>query len=138
MINTTTHVITEFALPSVFTGQTDPWSIAAGSDGNLWFTAGGTGQYVGKINPATGVVRDFATGASSRPLAITAGSDGNLWFTESGAGVTGSINPASGVVTAYNVPAQQGITSESDGNLWFVDSAMIGVATLATSQVVTT
>ena len=55
--------------------------IAAGSDGNLWFTEPGTAQ-VGRVTPS-GVVTEFATPTkSSQPWGIASGSDGNLWFTE--------------------------------------------------------
>ena len=48
-IDPTTHVITEFALP---TANSSPYAIAAGPDGNLWFTEFG-GNQIGTINPVT-------------------------------------------------------------------------------------
>ena len=56
--------------------------IAAGPDGNLWFTEY-FGQRIGQITP-TGTVTEFSSGISSDayPLGITAGPDGNLWFVE--------------------------------------------------------
>jgi streptogramin lyase len=60
--------------------------IAAGPDGNLWFTEN-LANKLAKITPA-GVVTELACipTASSGPTSITVGSDGRLWFTETGAG----------------------------------------------------
>ena len=59
-----------------------PIGIAAGPDGNLWFTED-VGNRIGRITTA-GVVTEFPfRRASSEPVGIAAGPDGNLWFTES-------------------------------------------------------
>ena len=63
--------------------QNTPWAIAAGPDGNLWFTeyGGGVGK-IGRIT-TTGAITEYATPtALSGPWAIAAGPDGNMWFTE--------------------------------------------------------
>ena len=73
--------MTEFPLDS------SPWGIAAGSDGNLWFTRGGQ---IGRITPA-GTVTWF--GSRLAPQEITAGPDGHLWFTEPGEGQIGRVTP---------------------------------------------
>ena len=84
--------ITEFS-----TGLTPgavPFGIAAGPDGNLWFTEL-SGDRIGRITPA-GVITEFSTGltAGAGPLGIAAGPDGNLWFTEfAGTGSGGSPRP---------------------------------------------
>src|SRR5262249_53513744 len=76
----------------------------------------------------------------SGPSGITAGPDGNIWFTAP----LGRINPTTGAITEYPVPfanySLYAITSGPDGNLWFTDPGnnAIGVATLATSQLVVT
>ncbi len=129
MINTTTHVITEFALPSVFVGHSGQWAITTDPDDNLWFTSYGS-QYIGEFNPTTLTVSDFAI--SSYASGITLGPDGNLWFTEN-AGTIGRINPTTGALTEYPVPAGQ-ITTGPDGNLWFTYGSSIGVATLSTTE----
>src|SRR5437763_750032 len=82
-------------------------SIAAGPDGNLWYSAFSDNQ-VGRIDPATGAITAFAVGGGSgpdpgpaldtrtggslefphtaggAPTEITAGPDGALWFAELG------------------------------------------------------
>src|SRR5438874_1121703 len=68
----------EFALPA---DRSIPQWIAAGPDGNLWFTEYEVDQ-IGRITPE-GIIAEFPIpGDNSYPLAITAGPDGNLWFTE--------------------------------------------------------
>jgi len=79
----TVGTITEFSAgitPGAF-----PVSIAAGPDGNLWFTENLAGK-LGKITPA-GAVTELACipTANSGPTNITVGPDGRLWLTETGA-----------------------------------------------------
>jgi virginiamycin B lyase len=97
-----------------------PQGIAAGRDGNLWFTEPGTDR-IGRITPA-GVITEFSTGITpeSDPTAITAGSDGNIWFTENSAGQIGRITPQ-GKVTEFPVDDLSGITAGTDGNIWFTE-----------------
>jgi streptogramin lyase len=113
--------ITEFALP---TSRARPTGIAAGPDGNLWFTEFNANQ-IGQITPA-GVVNEFAIPtANSGPEEITAGPDGNMWFTESGAGQIGQITPA-GTITEFPTPSQtvpHDITAGPDGNLWYTTNS---------------
>src|ERR1700737_82313 len=73
------QVITEFSIGS--TAGFGPEFIAAGPDGNLWFTE--LNDRIGRMTPL-GVVTEFSAGisAGARPFKITAGPDGNLWFTE--------------------------------------------------------
>jgi virginiamycin B lyase len=75
---TTSGALTEFAIP---TGASGPSAIAAGPDGNLWFTEYNANQ-VARITPG-GVVTEFPVPTpGSGPYGIARGGDGNLWFTE--------------------------------------------------------
>src|SRR5271165_1196985 len=107
-----------------------PAQIAAGSDGNLWFTNPQLGSNkgiseVGKITPG-GTVTTYPT--NDYPGAITAGPDGNLWLLE-------SINVAkittSGVETEYPLTqgGGNGITTGPDGNIWFTEGGGLGYVT---------
>ena len=70
------QIVTEFPVP----GRRRPVDIAAGPDGNLWFTE--SPAKIGRITTA-GVVTEFPIPtAQSLPVGIAAGPDGNLWFTE--------------------------------------------------------
>jgi streptogramin lyase len=68
------------------------WGIAAGPDGNVWFTEGGsnategrsaTGKAIGRIEPS-GTITYFSEGLieSSKPLGLTAAPGGKLWFAD--------------------------------------------------------
>ncbi|HEX2772726.1 MAG TPA: hypothetical protein VHN18_09890 [Micromonosporaceae bacterium] len=118
-----------------------PVEIAAGVDGNLWFTEY-DGDAIGRITPS-GVVTEFLDGISvgSGPLGITPGPDGNLWFTEYDAGRIGRITPA-GVVTEFSAGISPGssprsIVTGADGNLWYTDTNGRRIGRITPAGVVT-
>ena len=118
-----------------------PVEIAAGPDGNLWFTEV-DGDAIGRITPS-GVVTEFLDGISSGsgPLGITPGPDGNLWFTEYDAGRIGRITPA-GVVTEFSEGITAGssprsIVTGADGNLWYTDTNGRRIGRITPAGVVT-
>jgi streptogramin lyase len=105
-----------------------PTGIAAGHEGNLWFTepfASG-GEKIGRITPA-GTVTNFGAGMGSPayPTDIAAGADGNMWFTEyTGKKIgritpTGTINEFPVLVATNNMPI--GIAAGPDGNMWYTE-----------------
>src|SRR4051794_3738471 len=96
-----------------------PDAIAAGPDGNLWFSERGAAR-IGRITPS-GQITEFSAGLApdAQVNGLTAGPDGNVWFTEEGR-VVGRITPA-GEITEYAAPAgglPRGIASGPDGQLW--------------------
>jgi streptogramin lyase len=137
--------ITEFPLSHNFAR---PYLIAAGQDGNLWFTDEGASK-IGMINPATCAVTDFTLpSAPNQSEGIAAGPDGNLWFTEYGYNSVhdnqiGMINPATHAITEFDQgPAITDLwqmAAGPDGNLWFTEDrtrriGMINPATHAISE----
>ena len=117
----------------------NPGAMAAGPDGNMWFTESrwkedilSAPSQVAKITPA-GVVTEYGTGigAHQRAKAIVAGPDGNVWFVESSfefpnntyRGI-GRITP-SGAITEFALTRYEPryIAAGSDGNLWFTVGA---------------
>jgi virginiamycin B lyase len=112
---------TEFLVP---TPSGFPIGIAAGPDGNVWFTEN-AGNKIGKLTVA-GRFREFPIPtANSGCYGITAGLDGNLWFTEETFNKIGRITPA-GAFSEFSVPTPVshpyfGITAGPDGNIWFVE-----------------
>ena len=128
--------ITEFPIPHPASG---PSGIAAGPDGNLWFTES-NGNRIGRITTA-GVVTEFPIPtASSDPRAIASGPDGNLWFVEFAGEQIGRITPA-GVFTEFPIPtatgAPDGIAAGPDGNLWFTEYYGDRIGRITTVGVVT-
>jgi virginiamycin B lyase len=115
--------------------------IAAGPEGNLWFTLNtpfGKNKRVaiGRIAP-TGKVTKFRAGLSAKtePSEIAAGSDGNLWFTYDpgiaafGGGGVGRITPQGRITEFPEPPELHGspfeIVAGPDGNLWFGHAAIL-------------
>lgn len=116
-----------------FRGQ--PLDLAAGPDGNVWFTDSGTGSAapaVGRITPS-GRITEFNVGlppgsfdAGDYLRNISRGPGGYLWFTISGSA------PAIGRITVSGMTAlyRQGLSADADpgpivpgwdGNLWLID-----------------
>ena len=122
----------------VLTTPTQPLGIAAGPDGNLWFTASvcctGTLDEIARITPH-GQVAEFSLPTLASPGGIVAGPDGNLWFTE--ANKIGRITP-SGAITEFGPVSRPGtITRGADGNLWFTESPSTAVGRITPSGVIT-
>jgi streptogramin lyase len=93
---------TEFTVP---TASSSPTAIAAGPDGNLWFTEA-SGNKIGRVTP-TGMFTEFTVPtASSAPQEIAAGPDGNLWFTELNANNVGRVTPT-GTFTEFRPDREQ-------------------------------
>jgi streptogramin lyase len=123
---TPTGTITEYPLPAgndfsplgeLANGS--PNRIAAGPDGNLWFT--GWGNQIGRITP-TGTITQYPTSGGG----IAAGPDGNLWFTAYDK--IGRITPSGAIAEYGSLPISSlgGIVTGADSNLWFAGGNMIG------------
>jgi streptogramin lyase len=109
-----------------------PADIAAGPDGNLWFTDQGTTKAIGRATP-TGTISEFTISVpgntSPLPNGIAAGPDGNLWFADRGTKkAIGQITP-SGTITEFAITvagsSPRGVAAGPDGNLWFTDDATV-------------
>jgi streptogramin lyase/N-acetylneuraminic acid mutarotase len=103
---------------------TSPIGIAAGPDGNLWFTQPAA-HSIGRITPR-GVFTSFPLpNPVGEPYEITSGPDGNLWFTDIPDNSIGVITTA-GVIREFPVLSPRssvhGITSGPDGNIWFTEA----------------
>jgi hypothetical protein len=100
----TSHAIHYFNTPP---GST-PEGIAAGPDGNVWFSDRGNSA-IGMINPTTLDTAEYAIAThggnpASKPSAVTAGADGNLWFPDQGPTVPNSSSPPSIAVVDLTPP----------------------------------
>ena len=136
-VNAPPNGILLLTLPS-----SDPFGIAAGADGNVWFTDAG-GDEIGRISPSTGAVTEFSAGITkgASPFGIAAGPDGNMWFTEYGGNRIGRITPA-GVVTEFSAGISPGadpygIAAGPDGNMWFAEPHTGQIGRITPSGVVT-
>jgi|GEM_PF-5802090 len=112
--------VTEFSLARRHNGLQ---GIAAGRDGNLWFTESRANQ-IGRITSG-GTITEFQIPTSdSGPEFIAAGLDGALWFTQSKANKIGRITTA-GALTEFSIPTRDsgpnGIAPGPHGDVWFTE-----------------
>ena len=118
----------QFSIP-VATNR--PQWIAAGSDGNMWFTEN-PGSKIARITPA-GVVTEFTIPtANAQPQMIIGASDGNLWFTEfsttpapgtskiAKVTTTGTFTEFSTLFAPPPPDNPLGLVDRGDGNIWYV------------------
>jgi streptogramin lyase len=118
--------------------------VAAGSDGNIWFTGHSSGgvALIGRMSTSgAGVVTFPLANVASRLRGIVAGPDRALWFTDPGAGAIGRITTA-GVITEFTAgiaagAAPEDIAAGSDGNLWFTEPGTNRIGRITTGGVVT-
>jgi virginiamycin B lyase len=119
-------MITEFPVAGAVGS---PLDIAAGMDGNLWFTESTTA--IGRVT-TVGTISGFpvplatnSTAVYAGPDGIAAGPDGKLWFTEIGGNTIRSITTA-GTISEFPIPTPSSvpvrIASGPDGNLWFTEA----------------
>jgi virginiamycin B lyase len=107
----------EFDLPN----PSQPGWVAAGPDGQIWFTHQSTApSAISKMAVQGAPVVQYTTSITNTgPRGITAGPDGNVWYSKQGG--IGRMQP-NGVSTEFNVPNggdSAGITLGPDNNLWF-------------------
>ena len=109
--------ITEFPIP---TPASDPCSLVFYfHDQDFWFTEQ-AGNNVASITNA-GTVTEYALPEpDSQPCGIIEGPNASIWFTETAAPRIGTINPQTGVIQEFPIPAPaQYIGSANDGNFYF-------------------
>jgi virginiamycin B lyase len=106
--------------------------LAAGPDGNIWFTEPLQSQIV-RMTPS-GQMTEFPVPAAA-PYQIVVGPDGALWFIAASGPRLGRIS-SQGAVTFYSLPEDRhsgigGLAVGADGNLWYTDGQHVGRVTPA-------
>ncbi|MFL5971344.1 MAG: Virginiamycin B lyase [Gaiellaceae bacterium] len=114
----------EYAVP---TANSQPVSIVAGPDGNLWFTEF-RGNKIARMTTA-GTVTEFSIPTvNSQPDDMDVGPDGNLWFAEVLGNRIGRIT-TDGAITEFLVPTPNSrptvVAAGPDGNLWFTERGTV-------------
>jgi virginiamycin B lyase len=124
----------------------NPQQIAAGPDGNMWFTETNTGN-IGRVNLKDGqtphTITEFATGLQTDPRGIVAGPDGKIWFTQTGPAPPERIGHINIDGSNYQQTDKssgmtgdpEGIAVGQDGGLWFTlfNQSQIGRASTTTT-----
>jgi virginiamycin B lyase len=129
---------TEWIVPTLGQRPRDPLQLP---DGTIWW-AGMYASLVGRLNPATGEMREYKLAPDARPHSIIADAAGQIWYTGNGNGTVGRLNPATGDITVYKMPdpaARDPHTPIFDqkGILWFTlqGSNMVGRLVPATGEI---
>jgi len=131
--------MTEFEIPTPDSG---PRALAAGPDGNVWFSEFKASK-IGRITPAGAITEFDLPRPNSGPGDITAGADGAMWFVELSGRMDGLMPDGNrvgritleGVVTEYAIPSKGGspinIAVGPDRNVWYTKGAALGRVTPA-------
>jgi len=113
----------------------NPYEIASGPDGALWFTQsdierdGPQASILGRITTA-GAATAVRVPAGSEPLAIASGPDAALWYAAGGRGGGRIGRVTTAAAGEYPLPrgssSARGIVTGPDGALWFTTQQRIG------------
>jgi virginiamycin B lyase len=94
-------------------------------DGSIWIAHLGTNK-LGRVDPATGKLREFVLPEGARPRRLQVGGDGTVWYTDYGRGYLGALDPRTGKVREWRSPGGDagpyGIAIGTDGRIWYCES----------------
>jgi streptogramin lyase len=140
-----THTITEYT-----TTAQQPFGIATGADGNLWFaenngampaisqiSSSGTGYTKHALLP----VQSGTNNGWESPFGVAIGADGNIWVGDDNShplGNIGQVTPAA-VINTYHANHQftNFASPGLDGNEWFSECSTNAVSSVSTTGTVT-
>lgn len=110
----------EWQVPTLGQRARDP---VEAPDGAIWWV-GQFGNVIGRIDPATGEMKEWQLPAKALPHSVNIDADGNPWYTGNGNGTIGRLDPKTGEFKVYQMPdaaARDPHTAEFDRNgvLWF-------------------
>ena len=92
-------------------------------DGTIWW-AGMYGSLIGRLDPATGEIREYQLDPAARPHSIIDDAAGNIWYTGNGNATVGRLDPETGEITVYPMPDPAARDPHTpiftrNGDLWF-------------------
>jgi virginiamycin B lyase len=129
---TSAAAIDEYSIP---VGGGEPFEVAAGSDGALWFTQDSPNK-IGRFTTGGTYSEYSIPSAASEPRDIVSGPDGALWFTEQAANMVTRVD-TDGNFTEYSVPTPSSsptaITAGPDGALWFTEQTGANIGRITTT-----
>ena len=123
----------EWLAPTLGQRPHDP---LAAADGSIWWT-GQMASRLGRVDPATGVMKEFPLPGDAGPHGLVEDTDGNIWFTGINENYIGKLDPNTGGVTRYPVSEAEVVPDgargphtpifDQNGTLWFtLQSGMVG------------
>ena len=116
--------IREWPVPWKDTRPRDP---AVDRAGQVWFV-GQTGDYIGRLNPATGKFDRIELEQGTGPHNLIVGADRAIWFAGNKKGFVGRLDPASGKIEKFAMPDPAArdphtLIAAANGDLWFTVQA---------------
>jgi virginiamycin B lyase len=128
----------EWKVPTLGQRARDP---VEARDGSIWW-AGQWGNLVGRIDPASGEMKEYPLPAGSMPHSVTLDGAGHVWYTGNKNGTIGKLDPKTEKITVYEMPdpeARDPHTAifDQSGILWFTlqHSNMVGRLNPATGAI---
>ncbi|MGH6925428.1 MAG: virginiamycin B lyase family protein [Propylenella sp.] len=129
---------TEWVVPTLGQRARDP---VEAPDGSIWW-AGQSANLVGRIDPTTGEMQEYALPQNADPHSVNVDEAGIVWYTGNHNGTIGRLDPAIGEIAEFKMPdpaARDPHTAEFDRNgiLWFTlqQSNMVGRLDPATGDI---
>jgi len=111
------------------------------SDGVIWW-AGQWGNLIGRIDPASGAMKEFPLPKNAMPHTVTLDRAGRVWYTGNKNATIGRLDPGTGKVTEFRMPDRAAKDPHSaifdrKGILWFTlqHSNMVGKLNPATGKI---
>ena len=96
--------IKEWTVPWEKSRPRDP---AVAPDGKIFFV-GQVGNYVARLDPATGEFKKFEIDAGTHPHNLVVDPKGIVWYAGNANGTIGRLDPGTGKVTVYPMPRSRG------------------------------
>ncbi|WP_223669070.1 Vgb family protein [Kangiella shandongensis] len=117
-----------------------PRDPAVAPDGMVWF-CGQAGNYIARLNPDTGKMKQFSVPEGSHPHNLIVDSEGFVWYAGNQNGHIGRIDPETGDIKQFPMPEgvedPHTLAFDQAENIWFTaqQSNAIGHLNTATGQV---
>jgi virginiamycin B lyase len=118
----------EWVNPQLGQRSRDP---VQGPDGMIWWV-GQFGNVMGRLNPATGEMREFPLPPNAYPHSVEIDRKGNAWFTGNKNGTLGYLDPNTGKFMVFKMPDP----NAKDPHTMIFDNNGIGWFTLQNSNMV--
>jgi virginiamycin B lyase len=128
----------EWQVPTLGQRSRDPVEAA---DGSIWW-AGQWGNVIGRIDPATGTMKEYPLPPKAMPHTVLTDRAGNIWYTGNKNATVGKLDPGTGKITEYKMPDPaakdpHSAIFDANGVLWFTLqlSNMVGRLDPATGEI---
>jgi virginiamycin B lyase len=113
-------VFKEWQTPTLGSRSRDPIQAA---DGTIWY-AGQWSNLIGRINPATGEMKEYPLPANAMPHTVTLDAKGNVWYAGNKNATIGYLDPRTGKITEFKMPDPaakdpHSMVFDRKGILWF-------------------